>query len=149
MSEQNNNSIRVNMTGGEIDFDQNFMNVMWEESRLQPFPVDGLFSFEVKDERFGITDLLCFLEDVNEDLREKGPEAIIEALLELINSVYIGDETIALIGRVTDIYAVELSNRAGLVFRTVIVDSQRSIEEMLEIREVAKTLFPVPEPQSE
>ncbi|MGZ4122607.1 MAG: hypothetical protein ACXVOI_05270 [Tumebacillaceae bacterium] len=133
---------------GKIQFDQALMNAMWQPSRLLPHPVDGVHAFEYKNEHIGLTDLLCFMDELSAELRQQGPEQIIEVMLELINSVYIGDqENFMLIGRVYDIYAVELDGRNGLVFRTVVFDSRKEIEEILMIREVAKELFPVPQPE--
>jgi hypothetical protein len=139
--------VEVSFDEGKIQFDQALMNAMWQPSRLLPHPVEEVYAFEYKEENIGLTDLLCFMDELSGDLRAQGPDKIIETLLELINSVYIGDEKFILIGRVYDIYAVELNGRNGLVFRTVVFDSKKSLEEILMIREVAKELVPVPHPE--
>jgi len=141
-----NNEVVVAFEDGKLKYDQTFMNVMWEPSRLLPHPVDGVWSFEYKGEEFGIVDLLCYLDEMNQELREKGPEAIIESVLDLINQVFIGDESFVLIGRCVDLYAIELDGRVGMVFRTLVLDNGRDVQEMLMLREIAKTLFPVPQP---
>jgi hypothetical protein len=139
--------VEVSFDEGKIQFDQALMNAMWQPSRLLPHPVEGVYAFEYKDEHIGVVDLLCFMDELSANLREQGPEKIIETMLELINAVYIGDEKFILIGRVYDIYAVELNGRNGLVFRSVVFDSRKELEEILMIREVARELFPVPQPE--
>lgn len=139
--------VEVTYKDGQLEYTQELMDAMWEQVRLQAFPVSDMFSFEYKQERHGIVDLLCYMDMVNEELRSKGPEAIIEAVLELINSAYMGDDEFMIVGKVIDLYAVELNNRAGLVFRTIVVDGSKPLDEMLAIREVAQTLFPVPQPE--
>jgi len=139
--------VEITFEDGKLEYTQQLMDAMWEQVQLQSFPVDGVFAFEYKDERHGIVDLLCYLDMVNEQLRNEGPEAIIEAVLELINSAYMGDDEFMLVGKVIDLYAVELNGRAGLVFRTIVLDGHKELEEMLLLREVAQTLFPVPKPE--
>jgi len=139
--------VEVSFEDGKVQFDQAFMTAMWQPSRLEPHPVGDVYAFEYQGRTYGIVDLLCCLDEVSQELREKGPEAIIEAVLELINQVYIGDESFTLIGRCADLYGIELNGRAGIVFRTVVMDTEKTVEEMLMLREVAQSLFPVPNPQ--
>ncbi|KEO83633.1 hypothetical protein [Tumebacillus flagellatus] len=144
---QNQITVEVTMENGQVQFGQSLMTAMWEPTRLIPYAVDGLYSFEYKDQTYGIVDLLCRLDELNEDLRAQGPEKIIETILELINSVYIGDESLVLIGRCMDLYAVEMQGRNCIVFRTIIMGADKSVEEMIGLRDVGQTLFPVPQPE--
>jgi hypothetical protein len=141
-------SVDVHFEDGRLVFDHELMIMMWGQVNLRPYLVNGTYSFEYKGEVFGIVDLLCYLDELHPDLRAKGPEAIIEAILELINSVYLGDEEMTLIGRCLDLYAVEMDDgRNCLVFRTMVLDAGKTVEEMLMLREVAKELFPIPQPE--
>jgi hypothetical protein len=139
--------VEVSFDDGTLNFTPELMQAMWEPTRLVPYPVDGTFAFDYKGERFGVADLLCYMDQLTKELRDQGPEKIIEQVLELINSVYIGDEDFTLIGRCVDLYAVELDGRAAIVFRTLILDGRKEVEEMLLIREVVKSMFPVPNPE--
>ena len=142
-----NNTVHVSFNGNQVEYNQEFMDAMWEQSGLIPYAVEHVYSFEAKGERIGLVDLLCPLENLTPELRDQGPEAIIEAVLELLASVYIGNDEVVFVGKVLDLYAVEVNNRAGIVFRTIIVDNSKDIEEIMEIREIGKTLFPVPNPE--
>ncbi|MFD2171716.1 hypothetical protein [Tumebacillus lipolyticus] len=144
MSDQVN--VEVTFQDGKVLFDQALMGAMWSPSRLLPHPVEGKYQFEHEGERFGIVDLLCYLDEVSQDLRAQGAEAVIEAVLSLIQSVYIGDESTVLIGSVLDLYGIESNGRAGIVFRTIILSHQKEVEEIMKIREVGKLQFPVPQP---
>jgi hypothetical protein len=139
--------VEVTYVDGQLEYTQELMDAMWGQVQLQAFPVNGTFAFEYQNEHHGVVDLLCYLEMVNEELRNQGPEKIIEAVLELINSAYMGDDEFMLVGKVIDLYAVELNGHAGLVFRTIVLDGKKPLEEMLMLREVAKNLFPVPQPE--
>jgi hypothetical protein len=149
MSDNNQTQVNVEVTmeNGQVQFDHALMTAMWEQTRLVPYPVNDLYFFEHKGQRLGIVDLLCRLDELTPELREAGPEQIIETILELINSVYIGDESMVLIGRCMDLYAVELQGSNCIVFRTIIMGTDKSVEEMIAIREVGQTLFPVPQPE--
>lgn len=149
MSDNNQKQVTVEVTmeNGQVQFSQSLMVAMWEQTRLVPYPVQDLYSFEYKDQRLGIVDLLCKLDELTSELRAAGPERMIETILELINSVYIGDDSMMLIGRCMDLYAIELQGSNCIVFRTIIMGTDRSVEEMLAIREVGQTLFPVPQPE--
>lgn len=144
---QNQITVEVTMKDGQVQYGSSLMTAMWEQTRLIPYAVDGHYSFEYKGNTYGLVDLLCYLDELTADLRAQGPDRIIETILELINSVYIGDETMVLIGRCMDLYAVELQGRNCLVFRTIIMDSEKSMDEMLGLRDVGQTLFPVPQPE--
>ncbi|HEU4963023.1 MAG TPA: hypothetical protein VFV52_04050 [Bacilli bacterium] len=141
-------NIQLTFEQGKLVINQDLMNAMWEPTRLAPHPVESGYNFDFKEERFGIVDLLCYLDEVKQDLRDQGPEAIITSVIELINSAYIGDENLLLVGRCMDIYGIEDKGRTGIVFRTVVLDARdKTMEDMLEIREAAQTLFPVPQPE--
>jgi hypothetical protein len=141
------NTVDISFNGNEVEYNQDFMDAMWVESGLIPYAVEHAYSFDAKGERVGIVDLLCPLENLTPELRDKGPEAIIEAVLELLASVYIGNDEVVFVGKVLDLYAVEVNNRAGIVFRTIVLDGGKQIEEIMEIREIGMTLFPVPHPE--
>jgi hypothetical protein len=140
-------SVEVTFQDGQLVFNREFMQAMWEPIRLLPHPVDGVYQFQVEGENIGIVDLLCFLDEVKQELREKGPEAIVEAVLGLINAVYIGDESKVLIGKVLDLYGIEYEGRAGIVFRTVVLSHDKGLKEIQKIREIGKALYPVPKPE--
>ncbi|MBL0386622.1 hypothetical protein JJB07_08160 [Tumebacillus sp. ITR2] len=144
---QNQIEVEVMMENGQVQFGQSLMVAMWEPTRLVPYPVNDVYSFTHKGKTYGIVDLLCQLDELTPELRDQGAEKIIETILELINSVYIGDESMVLIGRCMDLYAVELQGRNCIVFRTILMGSNESVEEMLALRDVGQTLFPVPQPE--
>ncbi|PWK10258.1 hypothetical protein [Tumebacillus permanentifrigoris] len=146
-NQQKQVTVEVTMENGQVQFGQSLMVAMWEQTRLVPYPVQDLYEFAYKGQRLGIVDLLCRLDELTPELRDAGPEQIIETILELINSVYIGDESTMLIGRCMDLYAIELQGSNCIVFRTIIMDTNKSVEEMLAIRELGQTLFPVPQPE--
>lgn len=149
MSDKDKNQVTVEVTmeNGQVQFGQSLMVAMFEQTRLVPYAVNDVYSFEYKGKTFGIVDLLCYLDELNSELRAAGPEKIIETILELINSVYIGDESMMLIGRCMDLYGIELQGRNCIVFRTIILGANNSVEEMIALREVGQTLFPVPQPE--
>ncbi|ASS76319.1 hypothetical protein CIG75_16105 [Tumebacillus algifaecis] len=145
MSDQIN--VEVTIKDGKVIFNEEMMLAMWAPSRLLPHSVNGQFQFEVDGEHIGIVDLLCYLDEVNQGLRDQGPEAIVEAVLGLIGAVYIGDESDVLVGKVLDIYGIEFEGRAGIVFRTVVLSNQKDSAEIQKIREIGKLSFPVPQPE--
>ncbi|TCP55588.1 hypothetical protein EV586_103241 [Tumebacillus sp. BK434] len=139
--------VEVTFENGQIVFTDELMKAMWAPSRLTPHQVDGAYQYEVEGKNVGLVDLLCYLDEVSEGLRDQGPEKIVEAVLGLINAVYLGDEEYMLTGVVLDLYGIEYEGRAGIVFRTAVLSNQIDVEEIQKIREIGKIKHPVPQPE--